>query len=149
MNTKFFFFFFFFFEDEWHLPVAKARTQLERAREASPSCQVGNPNFREHDGHLPVAKSWTQTLESTSGISQLPSREPKRSPENNISYVTQRCAYISSYVPCPLRTTGEPRDSRPQRYSERDGEDQGNCLCTMAKTRTENRSVFGKTLVGV
>ena len=40
--------------------------------------------IREHDWHLPVAKSWTQTFslekESTIGISQLPSHEPKLSP---------------------------------------------------------------------
>ena len=40
--------------------------------------------IREHDWHLQVATSWTQTFslekESTIGISQLPSHEPKLSP---------------------------------------------------------------------
>ena len=58
--------------------------------------------IREHDWHLPVATSWTQTFslekESTIGISQLPRREPKLSPENNISYVAQNMCIQLEFV---------------------------------------------------
>ena len=76
----------------------------------SPSCQVMNPNFLLRTIYLMLHVNSTRTarfisvasvpirLERTIGISQLPRREPKLYPENNISYVAQNMCIQLEFV---------------------------------------------------